>query len=200
MLSSQLAGQPFHRILEPATTCSVFARPSFAQHLLCHSPHPTIQPSPLSVYYLLYPAQAGRASVAPDLGILFAWQSRGRVKRGRVHCIASTQPATPRIAKREGGAASVQCKMQSSIAESSWAHGIAKRGERGAGAVVTYIQPFCAMQCTWWRWKGGPGWPGCNWDGVQQEEPASLLQVERKWNWAQVHNMGKRRCILACRH
>ena len=44
---------------------------------------------------------------------------RGRVKRGRVHCIASTQPATPRIAKREGGAASVQCKMQSSIAESS---------------------------------------------------------------------------------
>ena len=52
MLTSQLAGQPFHRILEPATTCSVFARPSFAQHLLCHSPHPTIlptAPSPLCV-------------------------------------------------------------------------------------------------------------------------------------------------------
>ena len=121
MLTNQLAGQPFHRILEPATTCSVFARPSFAQHLLCHSPHPTIQPSPLSVYYLLYPAQAAGPQLRPILEFCLRGRAlrRGRVKRGRVHCIASTQPATPRIAKREGGAASVQCKMQSSIAESS---------------------------------------------------------------------------------
>ena len=65
------------------------------------------------------PVQAGRApsSVAPDLGILFAWHSsthcRGPVKRAE--CIALRCQAAMRRALRckEGEAASVQCKMQS---------------------------------------------------------------------------------------
>lgn len=135
MLSSQLAGQPFHRILEPATTCSVFARPSFAQHLLCHSPHPTILPSPLSVYYLLYPAQAGRASVAPDLGILFAWQSTppraSKEGPSALHCIdTACNAAHCKEGRRRGIRAMQNAVFYCGVELSAW-H--CKEGREGGG-------------------------------------------------------------------
>ena len=57
-----------------------------------------------------------------------------------------------------------------------------QRGERGGRALVTYIQPFRAMQCAGVALKGWARLARLQLRraGVEQEEPASLLQVERK--------------------
>ena len=133
---------PFHRILEPATTCSVFARPSFAQHQLsyilleCRS---YIQPLPTSLSLCITcstPVQAGRA--LPQLRPILEFCLRGTAlprasKEGRVHCIALQGCNAAHCGAKRGRAASVQCKMHSYIAESSRARMALQRGEREGG-------------------------------------------------------------------
>ena len=138
---------PFHRTLEPATTCSVFGRPSFAQHQLsyilleCRS-----YTQPLPTYLSLCitcstPVQAGRA--LPQLRPILEFCLRGTAlprasKEGRVNCIAlQGRNAAHCGAKRgEGGIRAMQNALLYCGVESG-AHGIAKRGERGGRALVT---------------------------------------------------------------
>ena len=120
MLLSQLhvhlVAPSIHRILEPATTCSVFARPSFAQHQICDSlPGPCTArvqqarqhyPLPLSLSVLpappLYRLRPGPSSRSWNFVCVAQQRCRGPVKR--VECIAlRCQAATPRIAVQRGG-------------------------------------------------------------------------------------------------
>ena len=97
------------RILEPATTCSVFAWPSFAQHQLCDSLSDPTYHTSLSLYYLLYPCTGWPG---PFLSCARSWNFvcvaqqhllPRASKEGRVHCIALPGCNAPRIAVQRGG-------------------------------------------------------------------------------------------------
>ena len=120
MLLSQLhvhlVAPSIHRILEPATTCSVFARPSFAQHQICdslpgpctarvqqalqhYSPYPSLSVLPAPPLYRLRPGPSSRSW---NFVCVAQHRRRGPVKR--VECIAlRCQAATLRIAVQRGG-------------------------------------------------------------------------------------------------
>ena len=151
---------PFHRILEPATTCSVFVRPSFAQHQLSYillecRPYSPYLPLSLSVCVTLStPVQAGRA--LPQLRPILEFCLRGTAlprasKEGRVHCNALQGCNAAHCgAKRGGGRHPCNAKctlLLRSRVERAW-H--CKEGrERGAGAGdLDSTLPCHAMCCS----------------------------------------------------
>ena len=153
MLLSQLhvhlVAPSIHRILEPATTCSVFAWPSFAQHQICDSlsgPCTTRVQQALQ-HYSPYPSLCitcttpVQAEAGPFLPIL-EFCLRGSAppprasKEGRVHCIALPGCNAAHCgAKRGRHPCNAKCSF---LLRSRVERGMAlQRGERGGRALVT---------------------------------------------------------------
>ena len=143
-LHVRLVAPSIHRILEPATTCSVFARPSFAQHQICDSlpgPYTTaLQPLPLSLC-ITCTTPTVQAEAGPFLPIL-EFCLRGSAapprasKEGRVHCIALPGCNAAHCgAKRGRHPCNAKCSF---LLRSRVERGMAlQRGERGGRALVT---------------------------------------------------------------